>query len=351
LIKDQNGITGVIIQSNTDDKKEETLYSRNIIIATGGIGQLYEVTTNSIEAKGDGIAIAARIGANLSDLEFVQFHPTAMDMGIDPAPLATEALRGEGATIINENDERFLLKSHLQAELAPRDIVARAIYNEIKNGHKVFLDCRGELGKSMKKTFPTVYIFCKENNINPENQAIPIAPAAHYHMGGISTDTNGKTNIVGLWACGESASTGVHGANRLASNSLLEAIVFGSIVASSIKSLPNNDYIIKNRKTIVSNVVPINLQDLKSLKSIMTNKVGVERNGKELDEAYNDVFILNQRYKNNNQTNNTIITALLIIKSAINRKEHRGSHYRSDFPKINPLLKNRSKITIKDIIR
>ena len=349
LLKDQDGIFGVVIQSNLDNKKEQRLYSRNIIIATGGIGQLYEVTTNAIEAKGDGIAIAARIGADLSDLEFVQFHPTAFNIGIDPAPLATEALRGDGAKIINELNERFLLKTHQQAELAPRDIVSRAIFNEIKNGHKVYLDCRGELGKSMKKTFPTVYGFCKDNNINPENQAIPIAPAAHYHMGGISTDANGKTSINGLWACGESASTGVHGANRLASNSLLEAIVFGSIIAKNIKSLPNNTPV-KNSEATTSKVVPINSKDLKILKSIMTRKVGVERNGEELDEAFNEILTLNQKYKKNNQINNTIITALLIIKSAIKRKEHRGSHYRSDFPETNSLLHNRSKITIKDII-
>lgn len=349
LLKDQDGIFGVVIQSNLDNKKEQRLYSRNIIIATGGIGQLYEVTTNAIEAKGDGIAIAARIGADLSDLEFVQFHPTAFNIGIDPAPLATEALRGDGAKIINENEERFLLRSHPEAELAPRDIVARAIYNEIKSGHKVFLDCRGVLGKSMKKTFPTVYNFCKKNNIDPEKKPIPIAPAAHYHMGGITTDANGKTNIAGLWACGETASTGVHGANRLASNSLLEAIVFASIIAKNIKSLPSKNLIIKNNKFSQSNVVEINSKDLKILKSIMTNKVGVERNEKELNEAFNDVSILNQKYKKINQINNTIITSLLIIKSAINRKEHRGSHYRSDFPETNPLLKNRSKITIKDI--
>ncbi len=349
LLKDQDGIFGVVIQSNLDNKKEQRLYSRNIIIATGGIGQLYEVTTNAVEAKGDGIAIAARIGADLSDLEFVQFHPTAFNIGIDPAPLATEALRGDGAKIINENEERFLLRSHPEAELAPRDIVARAIYNEIKSGHKVFLDCRGVLGKSMKETFPTVYNFCKKNNIDPEKKPIPIAPAAHYHMGGITTDANGKTNIAGLWACGETASTGVHGANRLASNSLLEAIVFASIIAKNIKSLPSKNLIIKNNKFSQSNVVEINSKDLKILKSIMTNKVGVERNGKELNEAFNDVSILNQKYKKINQINNTIITSLLIIKSAINRKEHRGSHYRSDFPKTNPLLKNRSKITIKDI--
>ncbi|MDC3272487.1 L-aspartate oxidase [Hyphomicrobiales bacterium] len=349
LLKDQDGIFGVVIQSNLDNKKEQRLYSRNIIIATGGIGQLYEVTTNAIEAKGDGIAIAARIGADLSDLEFVQFHPTAFNIGIDPAPLATEALRGDGAKIINENEERFLLRSHPEAELAPRDIVARAIYNEIKSGHKVFLDCRGVLGKGMKETFPTVYNFCKKNNIDPEKKPIPIAPAAHYHMGGITTDANGKTNIAGLWACGETASTGVHGANRLASNSLLEAIVFASIIAKNIKSLPNKNLIIKNNKFSQSNVVEINSKDLKILKSIMTNKVGVERNGKELNEAFNDVSILNQKYKKINQINNTIITSLLIIKSAINRKEHRGSHYRSDFPETNPLLKNRSKITIKDI--
>ena len=208
------------------------------MLATGGAGQIYAITTNPREARGEGIAIAARAGAVIADAEFVQFHPTAINVGRDPAPLATEALRGEGALLINGRGERFMRAVHEDAELGPRDVVARAVFREVASGRGAFLDCR-HLGPELAEHFPTVFASCRAAGIDPLREPIPIAPAAHYHMGGILTDAQGRSTVDGLWACGEVASTGAHGANRLASNSLLEAVVFGARVARDVAaSLP-----------------------------------------------------------------------------------------------------------------
>ena len=196
------------------------------MLATGGIGHLYRVTTNPNEACGVGLAIAARAGALIADAEFVQFHPTAIDIGVDPAPLATESLRGEGAIIVDRDGRRFLADIDPAAELAPRDIVARGVFASIAAGKGAFLDARAAVGAEFAARFPTVYASCIAAAIDPVTTPIPIAPAAHYHMGGVATDARGRTWLAGLWAAGEVASTGVHGANRLASNSLLEALVF-----------------------------------------------------------------------------------------------------------------------------
>ena len=206
-----------------------------VVLATGGAGQIYAITTNPREARGEGIAIAARAGAVIADAEFVQFHPTAINIGRDPAPLATEALRGEGALLINARGERFMRAVHDDAELGPRDVVARAVYREVASGRGAFLDCR-PLGTTLAEHFPTVVAACRAAGIDPAREPIPVAPAAHYHMGGILTDARGRSTVDGLWACGEVASTGAHGANRLASNSLLEAVVFGARVARDIAS-------------------------------------------------------------------------------------------------------------------
>ena len=181
-----------------------------------------------------GLAIAARAGAVIADPEFVQFHPTAIMVGRDPAPLATEALRGEGATLINGQGERFMLARHPLAELAPRDIVARGVFAEIAAGRGAFLDAREALGARFADKFPTVHASCIAAGIDPATQPIPVAPAAHYHMGGIAVDARGRSSIDGLWAGGEVSSTGAHGANRLASNSLLEAVVYAARIAEDI---------------------------------------------------------------------------------------------------------------------
>ncbi len=201
----------------------------SVVLATGGSGRLYSATTNPIEATADGLALAVRAGATLRDLEFVQFHPTALAApGVDPLPLVTEALRGEGATIVDETGRRFLTDSHPAGELAPRDVVARAIAAHQLGGHRVFLDARASLGDRLAERFPTVYTSCLSHGIDARRDLIPVSPAAHYHMGGVATDLDGRTDLPGLFAAGEVATTGVHGANRLASNSLLEGMVFGA---------------------------------------------------------------------------------------------------------------------------
>jgi len=339
-------IQGISIQK---ENKVELINSNCVVLATGGIGQLYKITTNSKEALGDGVGMAARAGAVLSDMEFVQFHPTAFDIGIDPAPLATEALRGEGALIVNTKDERFIFNSHKDGELAPRDIVSRSIFQEQQKGQKVFLDCRGDLGNRMINDFPTVYQLCRNSGINPSEDKIPISPAAHYHMGGILTDENGKTNIEGLYACGENACSGVHGANRLASNSLLEAIVFGDIISKDIKENINKSMVYKEVSIDITKSKSLSRLKLQELRSIMTEFVGVERDQEGLEKAYSRVKDIYTEYTMNGFLNNSLITSLLIIQSALTRKEHRGSHYRKDFPKLNKKLNSRSFITYNDL--
>src|ERR1700754_1843309 len=235
LLTADGAVTGLQLRKADDvTARPLMIASRAVVLATGGIGHLYAVTTNPHEASGLGLAIAARAGAVIADPEFVQFHPTAIMVGRDPAPLATEALRGEGATLINDRGERFMQARHPLAELAPRDIVARGVFAEIAAGHGVFLDAREALGTLFAEKFPTVYASCVAAGIDPATQPIPVAPAAHYHMGGIAVDAHGRTSLKGLWAGGEVSSTGAHGANRLASNSLLEAVVYAARIAEDI---------------------------------------------------------------------------------------------------------------------
>src|SRR5712675_1526738 len=225
LLIDDGAVTGLQLRRVGDaTAKPVTIASRAVVLATGGIGHLYAVTTNPMEASGLGLAIAARAGAEIADPEFVQFHPTAIMIGRDPAPLATEALRGEG----------FMPARHPLAELAPRDIVARGVFAEIAAGHGVLLDATRALGAHFAEKFPTVYASCMSAGIDPAKQLIPVAPAAHYHMGGIAVDAHGRTSLRGLWAGGEVSSTGAHGANRLATNSLLEAVVYAARIADDI---------------------------------------------------------------------------------------------------------------------
>src|SRR5476649_1742707 len=216
----ENGrVTGIFARSGLGASARLILFrARAVILATGGLGALYAVTTNPLESRGEGLGMAARAGALIADPEFVQFHPTAIAVGRDPAPLATEALRGEGAVLIDDRGTRFMANVHKDAELAPRDIVARAIHRQIVSGQNVFLDCRTAIGASFADHFPTVYGACIAADIDPARQPIPVAPAAHYHMGGIASDAVGRSSLPGLWVVGECAATGLHGANRLASN-------------------------------------------------------------------------------------------------------------------------------------
>ncbi|EKS32890.1 L-aspartate oxidase [Afipia clevelandensis] len=321
--------------------------SRAIVLATGGIGHLYAVTTNPAEASGIGLALAARAGAIIADPEFVQFHPTALNVGRDPAPLATEALRGEGAILINGKGERFMLAHDPLAELAPRDIVARGVFAEVASGRGAFLDATKALGANFAAKFPTVYASCIAAGIDPAKQPIPVAPAAHYHMGGIAVDRHGRTSLKGLWAGGEVSSTGAHGANRLASNSLLEAVVYAARIADDI-----------NGQTIMCASAATSLQTRPNaampplretnLRAMMGSYVGVIRDGEGLAEAIRTFAVIEQT-TGNIALRNMATTALIVAASAWARRESRGAHFRSDCPAEDPAQRRRTMTTLDDV--
>jgi L-aspartate oxidase len=318
-----------------------------VVLATGGAGQIYAITTNPREARGEGIAIAARAGAAIADAEFVQFHPTAINIGRDPAPLATEALRGEGALLINARGERFMRAVHEDAELAPRDVVARAVYREVMSGRGAFLDCR-PLGAKLAPHFPTVFAACRSAGIDPAREPIPVAPAAHYHMGGILTDAQGRTTVDGLWACGEVASTGAHGANRLASNSLLEAVVFGARVANDIASSPSatNVEVVQPSETTTVAAGGENEPGEQRLRRTMAAEVGVIRDAASLAKALLTIGVIENEARGDRRLGNLLTTAKLITSAAYKRKESRGAHFRSDYPTPDEKLAVRSFLTL-----
>ncbi|HEY5237316.1 MAG TPA: L-aspartate oxidase [Rhizomicrobium sp.] len=315
-----------------------------VIFATGGLGALYAVTTNPLESRGEGLGMAARAGAVIADAEFVQFHPTAIAIGRDPAPLATEALRGEGATLIDETGRRFMPAIHANAELAPRDVVARAIHREIAKGHRVYLDCREALGEKFASHFPTVYAACKSAGIDPATQPIPVAPAAHYHMGGIATDARGRSSLEGLWAVGECASTGLHGANRLASNSLLEALVFGARAADDVRS------VIVPREGRGHPPAPERFAapaPPAALREAMTKLVGMERDADGLRKALDTISQIERAGGAEPALLNMTATAKLTAAAALARTESRGAHFRSDYPQTDEVA-HRSFLTLAD---
>lgn len=299
----------------------------HVVLATGGIGGLYEITTNPVAMRGDGLAMAARAGGQVADPEFVQFHPTAMQLGQDPAPLATEALRGEGAVLITADGERFMSAFHPDAELAPRDVVARAIHMKLMGGARVFLDCRKAIGRAFPERFPTVYAACRKGGIDPAEEPIPVAPAAHYHMGGVRTDTYGQTSVPGLLACGEVAATGAHGANRLASNSLLEGLVFGARIAEALQGHAANTPH-RNRLPPPGPRSALPPRSMRRLRRLMTAHAGLVRHEDGLRTAACDILALERSAGAANALN----CAKLIVAAAANRRESRGSHFRSDHP-------------------
>jgi L-aspartate oxidase len=320
-----------------------------VVLATGGAGQVYAITTNPREARGEGIAIAARAGAVIADAEFVQFHPTAIDIGRDPAPLATEALRGEGALLINGHGDRFMCAIHDDAELGPRDVVARAVFDEVMSGRGAFLDCR-PLGARLLEHFPSLAAACRAAGLDPVHEPIPVAPAAHYHMGGILTDAVGRSAVNGLWACGEVASTGAHGANRLASNSLLEAVVFGARVADDIASSWRPPIFESAKRAL--RVKPLGVKGASSeraeqtLRQTMTEKVGVIRDGASLRNALATIAALERKNAGDRRLANMLVTAKLIAAAALRRQESRGAHFRRDYPLPNQRFARRSFLTL-----
>ncbi|HLZ03834.1 MAG TPA: L-aspartate oxidase [Bradyrhizobium sp.] len=346
LLTEDGSITGLQLRKAHDaTARPVTIASRTIVLATGGIGHLYAVTTNPREASGLGLAMAARAGAVIADPEFVQFHPTAIMVGRDPAPLATEALRGEGATLINDRGERFMAAIHPLAELAPRDIVARGVFAEIAAGRGAFLDARESLGTRFSEKFPTVYASCLAAGLDPAKRPIPVAPAAHYHMGGIAVDARGRTSLKGLWAGGEVSSTGAHGANRLASNSLLEAVVYAARIAEDIAG----QEIAVATRLASALVVPRN-GDMpqvaeKKLRAVMSSQVGVIRDDDGLAEAVR-TFAALERDAGNTRLRNMATAALLVAASAWSRRESRGAHCRADHPAERPELAHRTMTTL-----
>lgn len=318
-----------------------------ILLAGGGSAGLFKLTTNPTRIRGEVIGMAARAGAVIADPEFVQFHPTAIDCGADPAPLITEALRGEGAILVNRLGARFMRDAHPDAELAPRDVVARAVYAQTQAGLRPALNLRGELAKRLSEDFPTVYAACHKLKLDPDRLPIPVAAAAHYHMGGIATDWRGRTSIGGLWACGEAASTGLHGANRLASNGLLEALVFARRSALDIaREL--------DAKTDAAEVVlpdlphapPPRLDLIERLRSAMTDGVGVVRNAEGLARALDEISRIEAAQPDSAPIQNMTATATLIARGALAREESRGAHFRADFPEPSGAEAQRTFVTL-----
>jgi L-aspartate oxidase len=350
--------------------------SSTIVLATGGIGMTWWHTSNPRESTGDGLAMAARAGAELADLEFMQFHPTALAAGGDDAgaslPLLTEALRGAGALLIDDSGGRFLVAEHADAELAPRDVVARTIERRIHAGQRIYLDLRPVLGKGGGAIFPQAIAASRKAGLDPTRQPLPVTPAAHYHMGGIRIDDRGRSSLSGLWACGEVASTGIHGANRLASNSLLEALVYARRVAADIADHPARDASAPLPVAQTPRVSPEGTKrKLRAIaeqtRRLMSRHVGVLRSGNGLEKAAEELQALAARFEDlgtatrpGNQpghdtvvlwieTRNVLLVARLVTLGALRRTESRGAHYRDDFPEPKVEWQRHQPLTIESL--
>ncbi|MEO1540232.1 MAG: L-aspartate oxidase [Pseudomonadota bacterium] len=356
LLTHEGAVVGAVARQVLDATAAPLVFrAPHTVLATGGLGGLYAVTTNPARVRGQGIGMAARAGAVISDAEFVQFHPTGMAVDRDPCPLATEALRGHGATVIDDAGHRFILDDHPDGELAPRDIVARAIHRKVSAGEPVFLDTRESIGAGILEEFPTVAGYCRDAGIDPVTEPIPIRPAQHYHMGGVRTDDEGRASLPGLWACGEVSSTGLHGANRLASNSLLEAVVFGARIAHAIaadldgsRALPHialPEYL----HTGPEFAAPVGA--VRILRETMSLHVGVERTANGLATALRVFAELEAEHAPQSRAFlNMTTTATLVAAAALMREESRGGHARADFPTPDRTLQSRSHVTLSEAL-
>lgn len=322
LLQDETGrVVGAAVGRGGAGRRLE-IVARAVVLATGGAGGLYAATTTPGALKGEGMALAALAGAEILDPEFVQFHPTAMDVGLDPAPLATEALRGEGARLI-DGAGRFLLGQAADADLKPRDVVARAVHAARMQGRGAFLDARAAVGEAFPHEFPAVFAACLRSGLDPRVSPIPVMAACHYHMGGIAAEVDGRTSLAGLYAVGECAATGVHGANRLASNSLLEAAAFGRGAGRAAAAETGG-----GRPRPAPRLGDLPEAALAELRAAMTDHVGVVRDAAGLS----GVLALIDRLETENGPAAPLIAARLIVQAALDRRESRGGHYRSDYP-------------------
>jgi len=336
-----------------------------IILASGGAGQVYRETTNHAIATGDGIAMVYRAGGKLQDMEFIQFHPTALYVAGTSRLLISESVRGEGGVLRNKFGKKFMDKYHPSGDLAPRDIVSRAIVQEMKNtdSPNVYLDVRKMPYSRVKKRFPNLVSICEKVGLNVTKNLIPVRPSAHYTIGGIKADLKGRTSIKELFACGEVSCPGVHGANRLASNSLLEGLVFGYRAGKEAGQTLGKRKKIK--KPIYPKIYPrhlpfnLNLEDIKnSLKSYMTRCVGIERTEDSLKEAEDKIkfwmdYVLAREFSSPKgwELQNMLTVASLIVKSALIREESRGVHYRLDYPKRNDKIWKKHIVFKKEVSR
>ena len=359
LARDNGRIVGVFCRKLGDRYAEPVfIRARATVLAAGGLGGLYAITTNPPGVRGHAMGMAARAGAVIADPEFVQFHPTAIATHADPAPLATEALRGEGAILVNDLGERFMPAIHPDAELAPRDVVARANFRQQQSGRRVFLDTRRALGAAILTRFPTVARYCREAGIDPVAGMIPVTPAAHFHMGGVKVDERGRSSLPGLWVCGEASCTGLHGANRLASNSLLEAVVYGARIAEDIGGLepvrtlpPFKGIALDEVAGATAEAVLRDLPAVQHLRRVMTELVGVERDAEGLRSALRQIARLEATAEHvTSAFLNMTTSATLVAAAALQRTESRGGHYRIDHPQATRAWEHPTAITLEDAL-
>jgi L-aspartate oxidase len=361
LIVEDGRVCGIDLINERGEKQQ--MSASAVLLATGGMGQLYRNTTNPAVATGDGVAMAYRAGAEVSDMEFIQFHPTALYLKNAPRFLLSEALRGEGAYLRNIELHRFMPKYHPMGELAPRDVVARAILHELEVSQVkdpfVYLDLTHLDPDHVKKRFPRIYATCMEFNIDITADMIPIRPAAHYAMGGVRTDLVGRCTLPGLYAAGEAAATGVHGANRLASNSLLEGLVFGAragkTMLDELRHPPASAT--KSRRAVSNGPVDTATEEvIREVQDLMWRDVGIVRTGTGLKSAIENLNRLAPRVahpqtRRGHEAQNLHALGLLVARSALAREESRGAHYRTDFPVHNDARFLKHSIAKGDAIR
>jgi len=340
IVVEDGRATGVLAL-DTRTNVSHRFEAGSVILATGGCGQLFRVSTNPDVATADGVGLAYRAGAEIMDMEFIQFHPTALRLPGVPIFLISEAVRGEGGILRNEAGERFMPGYHQKAELAPRDIVARAILSEMKrtDTQRVYLDVTDLAPARVSARFPQIYRYCLDHGLDMTKQPLPVSPAAHYMMGGVRTDTWGETDVRNLYACGEAACTGVHGANRLASNSLLETVVFAKRIVARITEGNGRPA----QRTPDARRLPrrshegAGAPDRASLQALMWDKVGIVRDGAGLAEAARQLAAWSGEQpmpsdRPSHELANMLLASRMMAEAALLREESRGAHYRTDYP-------------------
>jgi len=341
------------VRAADPDGAEHELRARHVVLATGGAGQCYAVTTNPVVSTGDGIAMALRAGVAVADVEFMQFHPTALDHPSMPRPLLSEALRGEGAVLRDDHGQAFMADEHPRGDLAPRDVVARAITRRLNERGLQHLWLDATAIPEFATRFPTIWRACHSVGLDPSRDWLPVAPAAHYLSGGVCADLDGATTLPGLWACGEAACSGVHGANRLASNSLLDGLVFGSRCVDAIlagKDHPDETGVLRGieerlvvaRPPTATATAALDVRSASGardeLQQIMTRHAGVLRDAASLHAA---AVALDAVPVTDREVDNLLTVSQALVHAALAREESRGTHTRVDFPALDPALLGR----------